>query len=227
MKTLCSFLLFVGLLPLSAQAQSYSSSSQTERLGYGYNTFPKRYYGFRVGLDYTHIGGKDSPEPDAFKLTSGRRSRLNIGFAYGRGLSKSAPIYIETGLNYVAKGGRATVDDIRRDYNLDYLELPLVLKYMYSVGSGFAFHVFFGGFFSCGIAGSIKIYDDEYSHHGSFSDRDDSFRRFDAGLRFGLGASFEIIYLEFAYDLGLANISHDPFFAAHNRGAILNIGVNF
>ncbi len=216
-------LLFLLLLSSSvACAQSYDGtySRQTSRYSAGYNTFPAKYFGFRIGGDLAHISSSDAVH------SCGRRMRLNIGFAYGKGLSSSTPVYIETGLAYVAKGGRKKVDGYKYDYNLDYLEIPLVVKYMYTTGSGFGFHIFFGGFFSCGIAGSIKDYQWEASY-SSFDGRDGAFRRFDAGLRFGVAASYELFYLEFAYDLGLANISHDSFRSAHTRGAILNIGVNF
>ncbi len=217
------FLLFFSaiFISMAADAQSY----QTDRLTNGYKTFPKNYYGFRIGLSYAHISGNNAPDSD-FDHTCGRRSKLNIGFAYGKGLSSSTPLYIETGLYYTAKGGRNKDTDERWDYNLDYLELPLVLKYMYVSGGGFGAHIFFGGYFACGISGSIKNYEYELSH-SSFSDQQNAYRRFDAGLKFGLGVSYSFIYLEFAYDLGLANINHNSFYAVHNRSAIFNLGVNF
>ncbi len=233
MKRVLIVLTLVGMTICDVAAQSYGSS-QTERLGYGYKTFPSKYYGFRIGIDYTHISSKD---PDH---GCGRRTRLNVGLIYGKGLSKSTPIYIETGLSYVGKGGGNKEKEYegemqrKKDFNLDYLEIPLVLKYMYTTGSGFAAHIFFGGFFSCGIGGKIKEYpmgdenpNEYYKKYSSFSDREDAFSRFDAGLRFGLGVSYEIFYVEFAYDLGLANINHGKMQGAHNRGAIFNIGVNF
>ncbi len=232
MKRLFILLTFVGLFLCGASAQTYGSS-QTERLGYGYKTFPSKYYGFRIGIDYTHISSEDDDH------SCGRRTRLNVGLTFGKGLSKSTPIYIETGLSYVCKGGgnkeKVSIGQRKKDYNLDYLEIPLVLKYMYVMGSGFGAHIFFGGFFSCGIAGKIKEYpfenEDQTKYYGephsSFSDREDAYSRFDAGLRFGVGLSYEILYLEFAYDLGLANINHGEMRGAHNRGAIFNIGVNF
>ncbi len=229
MKRAIILIAFVGIVSSGVSAQSYGLS-QTERLGYGYKTFPSKYYGFRIGIDYTHIASKDDYH------SCGRSTRLNVGFTFGKGLSKSTPIYIETGLGYVGKGGRNKEkgDQRKMVYNLDYLELPLVIKYMYTTGGGFGVHVFFGGYFACGIAGSIKEYpigdedpDNYHERHSSFSDRDDAYSRFDAGLRFGLGLSYEIFYLEFAYDLGLANINHGSMKSAHNRGAIFNIGVNF
>ncbi len=233
MKKLFILLTFVGLFLCEVSAQTYGSS-QTERLGYGYKTFPSKYYGFRIGIDYTHISSEDIDH------SCGRRTRLNVGFTFGKGLSKSTPIYIEMGLGYVGKGGGNKEKEYdgemqrKKDYNLDYLEIPLVIKYMYTTGGGFGAHIFFGGFFSCGIAGNIKEYpmgdepaDKYYDKHSSFSDREDAFSRFDAGLRFGVGLSYEIFYIEFAYDLGLANINHGEMRGAHNRGAIFNIGVNF
>ncbi len=230
--------LLIAALCISTSA--FSQSYQTDRMTSGYKTFPSKYFGFRIGLSYSHIGGTSNPESE-FDYTCGRRTKLNIGFTYGKGLSKSTPLYLETGLSYTAKGGRNKTDLDRCDYNFDYLELPLVLKYMYKSGSGFGVHVFFGGYIAYAVGGNIKEYDGQKSF-GAFDNTyfmnnipnienpeltNKAYRRFDAGLKFGVAVSYEFVYLEFAYDLGLANVCHNSFYAVHNRSALFNIGVNF
>ena len=45
--------------------------------------------------------------------------------------------------------------------------------------------------------------------------------------RLRCGVSYDVLYAEINYELGLANISHDDFAKAHNGTFNLNIGVNF
>lgn len=85
---------------------------------------------------------------------------------------------------------------------------------------------FFGGYLACGIAGKIKDYNNREAY-SSFGDEDDTFNRFDGGLRFGCGVSYQMLYLEASYDLGLANVGKDRFDDARNRCFNLTVGVNF
>ncbi len=207
-----------------ADAQAYKRSQyyneQTGRLEYGYKTFPSKYYGLRVGVNFANVTAKDEVHD------CDMRARLNLGAVLGCGLSSSAPLYFETGLAYTAKGGKKKVYNEKTDYNLDYLEIPFVLKYIYSSDGSLGIQPFFGGYVACGLGGSIKNYYTESSYR-SFSSNPDAYRRFDAGLRFGAGVSYEVAYIELAYELGLSNIAHATFRPAHNRDFILLFGVNF
>ena len=122
-------------------------------------------------------------------------------------------------------------------YDLNYIELPIVLKYIYDIDGHFTIHPFFydidghftihpffGGYLACGVGGKIKNYADREAF-SSFSD--EAFQRFDGGLRLGCGVGYDLFYLELAYDIGLSNICHDMFDTSHNRSLALNFGVNF
>ena len=107
---------------------------------------------------------------------------------------------------------------------LNYLEVPLVLKYRCVVAPMTAIEPFLGGYLSCGVGGQIRDFGDRAAY-GSFSDN--NFGRFDGGVRIGCGAAFSMLYMELGYDLGLANISKDYFDASHNGCFFMNIGLNF
>lgn len=212
------------LLSDVCSAQVYKQSryynKQTDRLDYGYKTFPRQYYGFRLGLDFSHISSDDKAHGDDSK------TGLNIGFVYGYGLTDQAPLYLETGFSYVEKGGKSTESGVKYDYNLNYIEVPIVVKYIYSTGSGVSVQPLVGGYLALGVGGKVKNYS-EKEKYDSFGSDEPAYRRFDAGLKFGCGVGYEIAYAELVYNLGLANISHDSFDSAHNRGLLINIGVNF
>ena len=112
-------------------------------------------------------------------------------------------------------------------YDLNYLEVPLVLKYSAYVAPATAVEPFIGGYIGCGIGGKVKDYHarDAYS---SFSDGyGANFKRMDGGIRVGCGLAYEMLYAEVGYDFGLTNIGDNAFDDTHNGALFLNIGLNF
>ena len=163
------------------------------------------------------------------------KTGLSFGAAVGIQLSNSAPVFFETGLTFVQKGGRGYVSmtdeagnptRAKFTFNLGYLELPLVVKYGFEMDDHMSFQPFLGGYFALGIGGKIKNFQDKQSY-GSFADGGHTFRSFDGGLRFGCGFSYDLAYIELGYDFGLANIGRDDFDTTHNGCLFLNLGVNF
>ena len=108
--------------------------------------------------------------------------------------------------------------------SLNYIEIPLVLKYKYNIDPHFSLQPFFGGYFALGVGGKIKNFEQREAQN-SFND--DNFRRVDGGLRLGCGVQYDMVYADLTYDIGLANICHDTFDTSHNGGLQLNFGVNF
>ena len=140
------------------------------------------------------------------------------------GLSYRAPLYLETGLYYTQKGGKGKIDGSRFTYNLDYLEVPLLLKYDCRVDRDVSIQPFLGGYVAAGVGGKIK----DFGHRQAYSSYDDdAFNRFDGGIKVGCGFQFNYLYAEVGYDFGLSNISRDYFDDAHTGSLFATIGVNF
>ena len=135
------------------------------------------------------------------------------------------PVYVESGLFYSEKGGKSHNNfNEKFTYELNYLELPIVFKYNIYVIDNLAIVPQLGGFLAVGVAGKIK----DYKEKAAFSSYSDNyFRRFDGGLRFGVGAEYKMFYADMTYDLGLANIGHDSFNDTHTGAFALQVGVNF
>ncbi len=127
---------------------------------------------------------------------------------------------------YNQKGGNSTPVGSKGKftYQLDYLEMPVVLKYKHCTMSGVSFEPFAGGYLSCGIAGNIKDYGERQAF-GSYSDN--YFNRFDGGLRFGCGVGYGLGYAQVSYDLGLANVGQDDFDNTRNGCFTVSVGVRF
>ena len=177
------------------------------------------YVGFRSGGAFSTVNSDDQ------YLDGGTmRSGLNVGLAAGFQVAPQAPIYFETGLSYIEKGGKGSYDGRKFTYNLDYLEVPLLLKYDCRVDRDLSIQPFLGGYVSAGVGGKIK----DFGHRQAYSSYDDdAFKRFDGGIKLGCGVQFNYLYAEVGYDIGLANISRDYFDDAHTGSLFATIGINF
>lgn len=190
------------------------------------------YYGLRLGLSLPTINSDE-------ELLDGSSSKagLCLGAVIGMQLSNTSPVYLESGLYYIEKGGKGyhyhqvagsnnSNNKVNKKftYDLNYLEIPIVVKYKAEIADDLTVQPFGGGYFALGIGGKIKNHEDKETSP-SFSS--DGFQRFDGGLRIGCGIEYQLIYAEAAYEWGLTNISHSDFESSHNNCFYLNLGVNF
>ncbi len=205
-------LIMTIVLSIPAMAQSYMTTEDYKK-EYLY------YYGLRLGMNLSTVSSDDS-YLDGGDIQAG----LNIGALVGFQLSPQAPVYLESGLFYTEKGGKGKNQGKKFIYNLNYLEVPVVIKYKFDVDGDFSVHPFAGGYMAWGIGGRIKNYGDRETYK-TFCE--DNFKRFDGGIRLGCGFEYQILYGEMAYDLGIANIGHDDFGSSKNGCFSINFGVNF
>jgi len=226
MKKTILFTVMCVLMALSAVAQpGYYGRGYRPRVqtvghhGNEYIAWHRYYFGLRLGLNASHVNS------DSYLLDgSSTKTGMNIGFVAGTQLSPRAPLFLESGLYYTQKGGKSGDGDSKFTYNLNYLEIPLLIKYKHFVGSGTSIQPFAGAYLGIGTDGNIK----NYGSRTAFSSFDDGyFNRVDAGLKIGCGVGFNMLYLDASYDIGLANIGQDDFDDTHNGCFTLNIGVNF
>lgn len=177
------------------------------------------YYGLRLGLALANVNSDDK------RLDGGdTQAGLNLGGVIGFQLSDSAPVYLESGLFYTEKGGKGIYDQKKFTYDLNYLEVPVLVKYKYEMDDEFHIVPFAGGYVAMGVGGKVKNFGDRETED-SFSS--DNFKRFDGGLRFGCGIEYQVLYADIAYEFGLSNICHSEWETSKNGCLYLNIGVNF
>jgi len=237
MKKYLIMALLTVAVGLTANAQHYRDSRyynhRTDRLDYNQGHFrDARYHDYRWGRGDAYVGFRIGPSfstvssDDPYLNGSSVKTGLNAGIVAGFALVPRSPLYFETGLLYTGKGGKGSYGGDKFTYNLDYLELPLVFKYKYFADNAFSIEPFLGGYVACGVGGKIKDFGMRAAY-SAFSDVQNTFKRFDGGLRFGCAASFDMISVELAYDLGLTNISHNDFDECRNRALTLSIGLSF
>lgn len=237
-KILFAVLACVALaMPNEASAQAYRGTYTQKPAKSGTSNFFEHsdmYYGVRLGAAFSNV----SSSSDLIKGGS-TIPGLNIGGVVGIALTDEAPLYLESGLSYIQKGGKGRYTLNAQDpadrktydakYTLNYLEIPAVIKYIYSVDDQMSIQPFALAYLDMGVGGKIKM-DELREKRPAFSDHNDydrHFRRFDVGLKFGCGASYDVFYGEIYYDLGLTNTCNDDFGSTHNRTFGVNIGVNF
>lgn len=229
MKRTAFIMMAFALIALPSTAQNYRNSKyynpRTGHLDYrhnnsSYRNFSDAYFGFRIGPAFSHVSSDDS------RLDGGEwKTGLNVGVVAGIPLTYQYPLYLETGLSYIEKGGKKDQTTGKKmTYSLNYLEIPVVLKYKYNVDDHFSIQPQVGGYFAAGVGGKIKNYGDR-DVQSSFNK--ENFQRFDGGLRFGCGIGYDMFYADVTYDLGLANICHDTFDTSRNGSLQVNFGVNF
>ena len=213
---LLSLLCMILAMPAMAQpgyryGRGYNPRIQTVgRHGNEFIAWHSYYVGLRVGLNASHVSS-ESPLLDGSSMKSG----LNIGIAAGTQLTYRAPLFIESGLYYSQKGGKSDSGNGKFTYDLNYLEVPVLIKYKHFVGNQTSIQPYAGGYLAVATDGQIK----NYGTRTAFSSFEDGyFNRFDGGLKIGCDAS---------YDIGLANIGQDNFDDTHNGCFTINLGVNF
>ena len=220
-----SLLCMILALPAMSQprypyGRGYNPRVQTVgRHGNEYVAWHSYYFGLRVGLNASHVNS-ESPQLNGSSMKSG----LNIGLAAGTQLTWRSPLFLESGLYYSQKGGKSGSGPDKFTYDLNYLEVPLLIKYKHFVGNQTSVQPYAGGYLAVATDGDIK----NYGSRTAFSSFDNGyFNRFDGGLKIGCGVGFNMLYLDASYDIGLANIGQDNFDDTHNGCFTLNIGVNF
>ncbi len=177
------------------------------------------YYGLRLGAAFATVSSDDK-----YLNGGSMKTGLDVGAVIGFQLGYRSPVAFETGLSYVEKGGEGKYNGSKFTYGLNYLEIPLIIKYAIGIDRLFSVQPFLGGYIAAGVGGKIK----DFGQRQAYSSFDnEGFKRFDGGIRVGCGVQYDFLYAELGYDIGLANISHDYFDTSRTGSLFATIGVNF
>ncbi len=186
--------------------------------------------GFKVGLSAYSFGGEDS---DAMfsDWTTGSRIGLAAGgfltFALGPNLA------LQPELLYVMKGVRYERETDRWKFNLNYIDLPVLLKYRFATTGSLRPNLFAGPVVSALLSAKMISYVLQY---GEFQEADISsgVRDLDFGLAVGGGLDFALsggtLAVDVRYVLPLTRWSdyvenEDP--VLNNQGLLVMVGVEF
>ena len=175
------------------------------------------YYGIRLGMNIATLTGDNT---DGY----GSKVGLNFGGTVGLRVSDSTPIFLESGLYYTGCGAKK---DKNNYVNLNYLELPLLIKYGFQATDDIAVLPFIGPTFRYGLFGGKQKYEElnEVKKRDSFGSG--KCKRADVGIKLGCGAEYNKLYMELGYQFGITNIADNDDYSTHNGALFINLGVNF
>jgi hypothetical protein len=148
--------------------------------------------------------------------SKGGNGKSKVGFQTGFGLNiytKLPGFSVQPEINYISKGASYTVLGKKSNYNLNYLELPVLAKY--SIGP-----VFLNAGPSVGLLlGSSKKAESVMG----------DLKKIDLGLQLGGGFAVPMsekgkLILDLRYGLGLSKISKDQEADLKNRGFLISLG---
>ena len=202
------------LMALAFAALSVPSFAQTSSGGFSLDE-EHLYYGVRIGLNVSGISGDKN-----ITEYSDSKAGMVLGGVIGLRVSNSAPVFLESGLYYSEKGGKR--GDVK--VSLNYLEVPILIKYGFKATEDISVFPFLGPYFSMAISGKVKGEADN-GKHSSFNDG--YFRRPDMGFKLGCGAEWSNLYFELGYQFGIADISDADNYSAHGHNFFAHFGVNF
>jgi hypothetical protein len=179
------------------------------------------YYGARIGMNISTITGDGTSD---FKSKAG----LTLGGVLGLRISDATPLFLESGLYFTQYGANAKdgLDD-KSYININYLEIPVLIKYGFQVTDEISVLPYLGPTIALGITAKGKYPDTTGGYSTETGFKDNNLNRANVGIKVGCGAEYNMLYLELAYQLGVANISKADDLTAHGHAITLNFGVNF
>ncbi len=226
MKKILAMLTLFALCTFAAVAQPGYGYGHGRGYGYGQPRGGRGYYGrygtewyggVKFGVTGSHVSSQSSELNG-----NGVETGISLGLAAGFNIAPAAAF--ESGIYYTEKGGSSRNADGRFTYDLNYLEVPLLLKYYIYSGNRAVVQPYIGAYLGLGVGGQIKDYGTR-SVTDSFGSG--LFRRGDSGLALGCGISWSFLYASLGYEYGLANIGADLFSETHNRALVFSVGFAF
>ncbi|MDR3286834.1 MAG: PorT family protein [Prevotellaceae bacterium] len=209
---------------------------------------PKNIFGIRTGINFSSSSfstGNISFQyvKDNYR-TKTKINILNFGLSYQRLLNYSKNWYLEIGLYVSDKGFEQeyymTHNDTYDKYktNLWYLQVPFLFNYHFAATDKITIEPFAGLYTAYGIDGKTKLIISEPPVGGPFTPRDvvnsfgnKGFKKFDMGLKFGIGATFYGVHASIEYEFGLLDIGTADYYAhrdnVKNKNFAIMLGYSF
>ena len=128
------------------------------------------------------------------RINTGSRAGFHFAVTDQILLHRSLPLYLETGIGFSSRGGRAAAEI--------YMQVPLLVNYHFHIRDLLTIQPFAGIYGGVGIRGAMKT---EYGNEDMFS-APGFLSRMDFGVRAGAGFVIRRIYLGISYDIGCRDL---------------------
>lgn len=182
-------------------------------------------FGVRAGLNLASIN------IDFEGLTASPSSRIGVTLAGIAEIGVSENMAIQPELHFIQKGYKSDSGGDETKLSLNYLELPIHVKYLFGGEGQIGGYVLGGPAVGFALGGKSKTCFNGNcdSENVEFSD-DDGFRRLEVGLSFGGGITInQNLFVDLRYVLGITNLAEEDFqeIKYRNKGIQLGVGYMF
>lgn len=166
--------------------------------------------GIKAGVGMANVSEKDT----SGNSVSGNKSKLGLDAGVFFRIMPSEQFCIQPEVLYAMKGTKFDdAGDITNEkINADYIEIPVLVKYLIPTQGNFKPNIFVGPY--VGILASLKH---KWTENGADStvDAKDEAKSTDFGAVFGVGFDYKVgesgmFTFDARYSLGLSNIAKDP-----------------
>ncbi|MCQ2236059.1 MAG: PorT family protein [Bacteroidales bacterium] len=144
-------------------------------------------------------------------------------------------LYFQPSLVFTQKGAKFSAEEVifgekvsfEEDYKLNYLQLPVEFSYRMPVGP-ISLDVIAGPYLAMGLKATVK---NEAGESDNLFGEDEGFKRFDAGLRCGIGTHLlNHLGVSLYYDLGFVDMNKESVedaFKAKNGSFLISASFTF
>ena len=164
--------------------------------------YEKNILGVRAGLNLSSY----SISAGGASISTDSRASFHVAVTDQILLHRSLPLYLETGIGFSSRGGRAAAEIYGDIYNMTmrpfYMQVPLLVNYHFHIRDLLTIQPFAGIYGGVGIRGAMKT---EYGNEDMFS-APGFLSRMDFGVRAGAGFVIRRIYLGISYDIGCRDL---------------------
>lgn len=163
------------------------------------------------------------------RINTGSRAGFHFAVTDQILLHRSLPLYLETGIGFSSRGGRAAAEIYGDIYNMTmrpfYMQVPLLVNYHFHIRDLLTIQPFAGLYYGLGIGGKVKVGDEK----GDIFGDEGGLKRSDLGVRLGAGVVWKRIYFGLGYDIGCLNLvkESDGEGTMRNNCFTISVGYNF
>ena len=187
--------------------------------------YEKNILGVRAGVN---VSTCDISIEDV-RINTGSRAGFHFAVTDQILLHRSLPLYLETGIGFSSRGGRAAAEIYGDIYNMTmrpfYMQAPLLVNYHFHIKDIVTIQPFAGLYYGLGIGGKVKVGDEK----GDIFGDEGGLKRSDLGVRLGAGVVWKRIYFGLGYDIGCLNLvkESDGEGTMRNNCFTISVGYNF
>lgn len=187
--------------------------------------YEKNILGVRAGVN---VSTCDISIEDV-RINTGSRAGFHFAVTDQILLHRSLPLYLETGIGFSSRGGRAAAEIYGDIYNMtmrpSYLQIPVLVNYHFNIKDIVTIQPFAGLYYGLGIGGKVKVGDEK----GDIFGDEGGLKRSDLGVRLGAGVVWKRIYFGLGYDIGCLNLvkESDGEGTMRNNCFTISVGYNF